>query len=394
MAKKYTSVIGVDLGSQTIKVAEIKLQGRQPILTAIGMAQTPEGTVDQGGVHDSESIGAVVKDLCAASGISVGDAVVSITGNQSVLVRTLDVPNMNQDELKKHMEWEVTRNIPFAESTVVSDFKSFQPDDAAAQNMDVVMAIATQSSAVTLVNLLKRAGKKAAALDVEPLAIARSLDISYNGAFPGKQVCVVEIGHRTTSINIYKDGKLLMPRQVPMGGEMFTRAIADSMSLTFEDAERAKINDMVLPSQAQQAAFNPFGAAPAVSSYNPFADPTDSPAEETAAVEAAPEPAAEATNPYANAVAVTLDELVAEIRRSVDYHRSKGGEVDQVLLAGGASKMKNLDRFLSSALDLPVEMYDPFRSVTMSLKKSEPELVEQSKQDFAVAVGNALHICF
>jgi len=160
MAKKYNSILGVDIGSQTIKIAEVRLQGRQPSVTALGMAQTPEGAVDHIGVHDSESVGQVLKQLCASSGVSVGDVVVSMAGQGSVLVRTLEVPNMNESELKQHMDWEITRNIPFAESTVVSDFKAFPPESAAAQNMDVVMAISPQSAVDLIVDMVKKAGKK------------------------------------------------------------------------------------------------------------------------------------------------------------------------------------------------------------------------------------------
>jgi len=44
-------------------------------------------------------------------------------------------------------------------------------------------------------------------------------------------------GHKTTSINIYRNGKLLMPRQIPIGGEMFTRAIADGLGISMAEAE-------------------------------------------------------------------------------------------------------------------------------------------------------------
>lgn len=398
MAKKYTSVIGVDIGSQTIKVAEVKLQGRKPVLSAYGMAQTPEGAVDHVGLHDSESVGAVLKDLMASCGASVGDVVISMAGQGSVLVRTLEVPSMSDAELKQHMEWEVTRNIPFAESTVVSDFKAFPPSSSDAPNMDVVMAIATQSSVDTALGVLKRAGKKPAALDVEPLSLARSVSISYDGELTGKTVCVVDIGHKTSAINIYRDGQLLMPRQVPVGGEMVTRALADNLGMSFQDAEAMKMQSAELPESGIAAAYNPFGSpAATVQTYNPFAT-DDAPAEPTTAMEAAPEPAATGMSPEGeriyNAISGAMDEFVAEIRRSIDYFRSKGGEVDLVLLCGGGSKVKGMDKFLSSALGLSVELMDPARNISVEARKADGDLLASNRQDFAVAIGNGLHICY
>lgn len=411
MAKKLSSILGVDIGSQTIKIAEVRLQGRQPTVTALGMAQTPEGAVDHIGVHDSESVGQVLKQLCAASCASVTDVVVSMAGQGSVLVRTLEVPNMNDAELKQHMDWEITRNIPFAESNVVSDFKAFPPDSPSAQNMDVVMAISPQSAVDLIIDLCKRAGKKAAALDVEPLGIARALAMGYDGSIGGKNICMVEIGHKTTSINIYRDGKLLMPRQVPIGGEMFTRAIADNLGVSFEEAQDMKHRHGELPRTAASsgpAAFNPFdagGATQAFAPYNPF-DDTPAPAAEDAPAEpapAAPEPApaaasndelsGDAARVY-NAMAGVVDEFAAEVRRSIDYYRSKGGEVDLIMMCGGGSKLKNFSEFLGSAVGLPAEMFDPMKGVSVNAKRADDSIVNDSRQEFAVAVGNGLHICF
>ncbi|MFM9872080.1 MAG: type IV pilus assembly protein PilM [Fimbriimonadaceae bacterium] len=398
MAKRLNSVLGVDIGSQSVKVAEIRLQGGQPVITALGMAPTPQGAVDHIGINDPEQIAVALKQAIMDSGASVGDAVSSLFGQGSVLVRPLEVPNMSESELKDHMAWEFTRNIPFAESTVESDFKSYPLADPASQNLDVVMAIATRSGVEMQVDLLKRAGKKAYALDVEPLSVLRSLVASYGNESGSKTVCVAEIGHKTTSINIFKNDRLLFARSVPVGGEMFTRAIADAKSVSFDDAERMKHEQLTLPEDATPApTFNPFAGSAPVQSYNPFADASEA----TIASDVPPSADAPAAAPVVaddnglyTAVANALDELVAELRRSVDYYKTKGGDVDMMMITGGSAQMKNLDKFLGSALGIPTESMDPYRNVSMSLKKGDPSEFERMKQAFSVAIGNGMHICF
>jgi len=420
MAKKLTGVVGVDVGSQYIKIAEIKMQGSEPTITAIGMAATPEGAVDHTGVYDSDAVGAVLKDLCASSGVTVPHAVVSIAGQASVLVRTLEVPKMSPNELKEHMQWEITRNIPFAESTVVSDYRPLDTEDPGAQNIDVVMAISPQSAVDTLVATIKKSGKQPVAIDVEPLGIARSLKQTHSAEFGQQTVCVVDIGHKTTSINMYKDGKLLMPRQVPIGGEMFTRAIADTMNVSMEEAEQIKQTQASIPASAS-ANYGTSAATAAFQPYNPFGDdappaPADvsmgeavvAEVEETGdageiaaeiveAVEVAPAPvpvsSADSTRIF-NAMAGVLEEFVAEVRRSVDYFRSKGGEVDRIELCGGASKIAGLPQFLSSSIGITTEMYDPLQGITINAKKTEDGTLANNRQDFLIAVGNGLHIAF
>lgn len=396
MAKKLNSVLGIDIGSQTVKVAEIRLQGGQPTVTALGMAPTPEGAIDHVGINDPEQIAVAVKQAIMESGASVPDAVSSLSGQGSVLVRPLEVPNMSEGELKDHMQWEFTRNIPFAESTVETDFKSYPLADPASQNLDVVMAIATRSGVDMQIDILKKAGRKTHALDVEPLSMLRSLSVSYSGESGNKTICVAEIGHKTTSINIYKNERLLFARSVPVGGEMFTRAIADNKGVSTSDAERMKHDQLSLPEDAAPAqAFNPFAGSAPVQSYNPFADPSETTMASDAppVAETAPVPAGDEHGIY-SAVSNALDELVAELRRSIDYYKTKGGEVDMMLVTGGSAQMKNLDKFLGSALGMPVQLMDPYRNVSMSLKKGDPAEYDRLKQSFAVAIGNGMHICF
>jgi type IV pilus assembly protein PilM len=406
MAKKLSSAIGVDLGSRYIKVAEVKLQGRQPVVTALGIAETPEGAVDHMGVHDPKAVGAVLKQLMASSGCTSGDVILSLAGQGSVLVRTLEVPTMNDGELKQHMDWEITRNIPFSESTVVSDYKAFPPDQPGAQNMDVVMAIAPQSVVDMMVDLVKASGKKAGAFDVEPLGLARCLKVGYDTELAGKTVCVVEVGHKTTAINIYKDGRLLMPRQVPVGGEMITRALADGLALGLDEAEQVKCTRAMIPASASQpataastqafAAYNPF-ADTTPAAYNPFA-PDDAGAPAPGAAAPAPASSAPAEDPEVlrvySAMAPIIEELMQEVRRSVDYFRSKGGDIDQILLTGGGCKLKGLDSYLAGILGVNVRLMDPLQGISMSARKADPAMIDNARQDFVVAVGNGLHVAF
>ncbi len=489
MAKKLTSVVGIDIGSHTIKVAELRSKGRTPEVSALGMIATPEGAVDHTGVYNSDAVGDALKELLGQAGVTCGQAMVSIAGQASVLVRTLEVPRMNATELKEHMQWEISRNIPFAESNVVSDFKALSDEDPNSPNMDVVMAIAPQSAIDTLVASVKRGGRSAVGIDVEPLALARSLQVSYEEEFENLVVCVVDMGAKTTSINIYRSGKLLMPRQIPIGGENFTKAIADNLGISMEEAETLKTEKGVIPQSAIESAkaggFEPtFGLPPAVSAptgetqeftpYNPFSDeplpvmPTAFPEPETASEAPAYEPQApgqfesehvteappfadetphvpEAApmvheeehapidftppaheepnftsepNPFEmvesppamsnapvpvdnpeearvfNAFASILEEFMAEVRRSIDYFRSKGGEVNRILLGGGGTKIRGLSEYVSASMSMECDQYDPFQHLTVSEKRVAPGFVDEHKQEFAVAIGTGLHIFF
>ncbi len=458
MAKKLTSVLGIDIGSSKIKICEIKSKGKEPEITALGIVDTPEGAVDHTGIFNPDAVGDALKKVIADAGASSSFAVVTLAGQASVLVRTLEVPKMNPAELKDHMQWEINRNIPFAESTIVSDFKALGGEDPNAQNMDVVMAIAPQSAVDTVLQATKRAGKSTEAIDVEPLSLARTLQQSYDDVDANRTTCIVEVGHKTTSINIYHGAKLLMPRQVPMGGELFTRAIADAMGMGLEDAETAKRDRLTIPEDVADrlAAPNPFdpgfgatdygtpNATQEFSQFNPFADDVpayspDAPAYGSPAPadadpndplgygtpasmdddpadfsSAAPEPANPydaavpyddapgydatpapvADDPLVAAILPILEEFLGEVRRSIDYFRSRGGDVEAIYLTGGGAKLKGLETFLSRSLGITCDAYDPLRRLSSNVRKVAPAFLDEHRNEFAIAIGNGLHIFF
>jgi type IV pilus assembly protein PilM len=411
MAKKLTSALGVDIGSRTIKVAEVRSQNGQAVVTAIGMIPTPEGAVDHTGIFNPEAVAAALKQVIADSGATIPQVVASIQGQSSVLVRILDVPRMAPNELTAHMDWELSRNNPFAEANPMKDYAVLADENPASPNMDVVMAIASPHAIETLMGSVNKSGKKLSIIDVEPLGLARSLQTSHGDEYRGQTVCVVNIGHKSTSINIYRDGKLLMPRTVPVGGDNFTRSIADKLSISMSEAEEMKLAKADISNMAAisaQTAYNPFGSAPVSNAtqdfvaYNPFADdplpaPADAPAPMGAdpAPAAAPVPVGDSETARVNeAMAMELDEFVAEIRRSIDYYRSRGGDVNRLIVAGGGSNMRGLNEFLGGALGIGCDRFDPLAKINISAKKADPGFLDAHRQEFAVAVGNGLHIMY
>lgn len=404
MAKKLSSVLGIDIGSQTIKVAEIRTTGREPSISALGMTATPEGAVDHTGIFNPDAVAGALKALISECGATVNQAVVSIAGQASVLVRTLEVPRMNDDELKEHMQWEINRNIPFAESTVVSDFRKLPEEDPGSANVDVVMAISPQSAIDTIVQAVKKSGRSLAAIDVEPLAIGRCLELCYGDVLGTDPVCVVDMGAKTTAINVYSGGKILMPRQVPIGGDAITSAIAQAMGMSSAEAEQLKQARASIPESAANAS-GMGGATGGFQPFNPFADETS--AFVPPGFEAAPEPSAPAsadplpvpsedaeTMRLFNSFSGVLDEFTGEVRRSIDYFRSRGGDVRRVMLAGGAAKIPGMAQYLSKSLGIECDAFDPTRRLNINVRKVAPGFIDEHKQEFVVAIGNGLHIFF
>lgn len=433
MAKQPGAAVGIDIGTKFIKIAEIRA-GRPPVLTSVGMAPTPEGAVDPGGIIDYAAVAAVIKRLIAESGISTKQAVLSLAGQNAVVVRIPEVPKMSANELRQHMDWEIQRNIPFADTRVQSDYQvinrpNADPND---QNMEVVLAVAQQDAIDGLVSIADGAGLEPYGIDVEPLALGRSLLLSQE-AMRTKNVVIVNFGANSTSVDIYDQGFLSFPRILPLGGESLTRAIAERLMVSDEEAERIKVQDaeVILGQVAQPfspptAGFGGYDTGTTVppTPYDPSATSADPggygapPAEELGTgpdippspwdqPQTAPEPPPAAVPAPSSesmvrkqqvfqAMYPVLDELASELRRSLEYYRSRHADtqIDLIVLCGGSAVIPNLTEMIKNSVGVPTVLANPLSGLQVNVKRHGPDYVVANAHIFPIAIGMALHPLF
>ncbi len=238
-----SAVVGLDIGTDSIKVAEAKY-GRDGItITALGIAQTPAGVIENEIITDPKALGNAIKALLAESGIKTKQVVSSVAGQSKVVVRVIEVPKMSRDELTETMKWEVERQVPFSPSEVVMDFQPLDKPEADpnAQNMEVLLAVAQQDLIDSHVQTLLAAGLKPMAIDIEPLACSRSLIETSQSGLRDEVVAIVNIGANNTDLGVFEMGVLTFPSPpLSIAGMSFTREIAEVLGQTLEEAETTK----------------------------------------------------------------------------------------------------------------------------------------------------------
>jgi type IV pilus assembly protein PilM len=91
------------------------------------------------------------------------------------------------------------------------------------------------------------------------------------------------------------------------------------------------------------------------------------------------------------AIAPVLGELASEIRRSLDYYRSRGAQVsvDRVLLTGGTANLTNLAAFLQNELQAPVAVADPLAGLEVTSRHYDPNYLATLGPSLAIAIGLA-----
>jgi len=396
-----------------------------PVITSAGIGMTPRDTISNGVIVDPDTLGAAVRQLLDQHGVGTKKVISSVASQSSLVVRPIEVPRMTREELAGTMQFEVERHIPFAASEVIMDFQPLVPPEDLPpdqQNMEVLLAVAQEDMIEAHVSTLYRAGLDPVALDVEPLSACRSLiDINRDAGAYDHVYALLNIGANTTDLSIIRGGLLSFTRPVPLAGDNITNAIAEALGYEFHEAERLKIEEGTIYIEGAPALAPPERPAGARPSSEPtfervgFAEEDEERDERGTRVfdlgaetgpsrptqdAARPAPLPSLHRPGAGspgrqvyeAMMPALTELVAEVRRSIEYYANRypDSRVDRILLYGGTARLPNLAEFLSNEVNLPVDIGNPFARIQVDSGGVPPDFVKENACFMPIVVGLAI----
>ena len=244
---KSGTIVGLNIGNAFIKAVEVTSKGGQLSVTGIGVVQTPPESYSNGNVLSVSALAGALRTLWKGAGFNTKATVLSVAGTGSLVVRVIEVPRMTDGELQDNMRVDADRYIPFPPSEVVMDFKALRelPTDPDAPNMEVLLAAAQREIIDLHVGVVQKARLDPRAIDVEPIALARALQLETRALGQmtdyDEVTAVLNIGETGTEISILRGDIVVFTRSVPNGGGQLTSAIAETLGLPPSDAERLKI---------------------------------------------------------------------------------------------------------------------------------------------------------
>lgn len=246
-------VLGLDIGAAYIKAVEMKPGKGGLAITGVGILPTPPGCIVNDEIVDPLVLAAAIKQLLAENNIKTRRVISSVAGQNTVVVRVIDVPKMTEKELSETMRWEIDRHIPFSPEEVVKDYSPITRanEDPNAPNMAVLLAVAQNSLIAGHMQAILQAGLTPVAIEVETLSSARAL-MDVDDAFSTENVVMINMGHTKTDVSIFESGTLSFPRTIPVAGAAITEAVAGRLNIDIADAERLKKQHGEVPADAQK----------------------------------------------------------------------------------------------------------------------------------------------
>jgi type IV pilus assembly protein PilM len=340
-------VLGVDIGSRTVKGVRLRQERDGRVELDGHFFQDLSITSDDFPVRTNRD--EALKAALEVQRLSSSMASAALRDSE-IMTFNLEFPKMKEKELEKVILQEVAEVGGFAAEEHTCDF-IVGPSPVDNPEVMSVRAFAVKKDLVLdQMKSLKKAGLKAQAIESEMMALTAMLE--FNGYIDPKEVAVViDLGESHVSSGLIVDGSLSVTREHGVSFGAVNKALQDQMSISYEQAEKLKAGYDFLAGAEEGAAGH------------------------------------------------ILDEMLTSIIRAnkdaIDYYRElpeSYGRVDRILLVGGASQMKGLDKVHQMLFKIPTIVVNPFRNIDVftSLDEAEQEEITRIGPYMATAVGLAL----
>jgi type IV pilus assembly protein PilM len=345
--RKARSLVGLDIGSSSVKAIELKLSGKSYKVTAFGSEPVPPDSIVDGAIIDGAAVVESIRRLFDSRNIKTKEVAASLSGN-AVIVKKIALPTMTEAELAESIYWEAEQYIPFDIQDVNLDYQILDAGNPAAgkSTMDVLLVAAKKEKIADYTGVIGQAGRAAVVVDVDAFALQNAYEVNY-GFQPGAVVMLLNVGASATNINILQGEQSVFTRDIAIGGNAYTEAVQKELNLAFEQADQLK------------RGLNVEGAS--------FED----------------------ARPVLRAV---TENVMLEVQKTFDFFKASAAseKVDRIVISGGASRAEGFIEMLTERFEAPVEVFDPFKKVAFDAKKFNVNSAEEIGPTVAVAVGLAL----
>ncbi len=345
MASEHDSVWAINIGNNSLKALRLRVAG--DAVEVIGFDNIQHGKILTGsGVKPEEReelIALSLRQFVKQNDLGKDEIIVSVPSENS-FARFVKLPPVEQKRIPEIVKFEAAQQIPFDINDVQWDWQIMTEADSPETKVGI---FAIKSEVVnSLLEHFSNENLTVSYVQMVPMAL-------YNYALydqgdliksESQATVIIDIGAENSDLVVCTPSTVWQ-RCIPMGGNAFTRAIADTFKLNFEKAEKLK-------------------RTAAMSKY---------------------------ARQVFQAMKPVFTDLASEIQRSLGFYNSSNPntKLSRVIALGGGTKMRGLLKYLRQTLQMPVERPDSFKKLAISSDVSAAKFHE-NVCDFGIVYGLAL----
>lgn len=340
------AVIGIDIGSHSIKMVEMRIEKDKPAITGAGYVRMDLSLEREGEIQRR------LKELLSLVKPSTTRCIADISSSdEMVIMRTMFIPEVSPDMSDEEMI-ETTRSeveeqdyLPYPiEKALVSSDLLGRVTSEGEKGVEVFFVAVHKGLPEGRARMMRKLGLRVLAIDVDVLALARLIGMT-GIASDKENVAVVDVGDSKTSLFFYLKGRPIFYPHIPIGGRELTEEISRRLDVKWEEAERLKkeLKDERVRETLISALMRNQG-------------------------------------------------LIQSLKSRFEYHMADYPPPERVILTGGTSQLPFMEGLLSSELSLPVERIKYMDRLDPGRRVEELKVLTDNQALFAIAAGLALKV--
>lgn len=340
---KSNKVIGLDIGTTSIKLAELSVSRNGATLESFAMVPTPAGSVTGGEIHDIASVAMAIQSVVQEAKTKTKNVSTGMWGT-AVIVKKVTMPRMDKKLIKDQIRFEAEQYIPFDLSNVSLAYHELQTN-ASPESMDVLLIAAQNELVVQYSQAVEVAGMKCSVLDVSGFALANTFEFNY-GRLP-ETVGLINFGSTITNFVVIQNGDVVFCRDILVGGANFTNEIHKALGVTVPEAEALKMSASA---------------------------------------------GREVPDDVHSVLSQTNEAVAEEIRNAIDFlgATTNGVSINRFYYSGGASFTPGLVDTIVRTTGIACEPLSPWMKIKGNPKKIDLQYMEQVTSFSPIALGLAL----
>ncbi len=352
---KRFNLVGLDIGSRSIKVGEIADTKKGRSLKKFGMIDVPPGAIEEGTIKDPGAVAELIRELFKQSGIKEQNVALSI-GGFSIIVKNISLQTMTEDQLQDTIQYEAEQYIPFDISDVNLDFQIVGESEHNPDQMDVILVAAKKEMVDDYINLVQMSKLNPVVLDVDAFALQNIYEISYEPDIvvveegeerKEESIALIDIGASKTSLNILKGQSSVFMRDVSLGCGQINEKIISLADCSSEEAENLKFSE---------------------------------------------EPEKITKNDIIEITTSIITDWSTEIRRALDFFYSTYPDehIKSIMISGGGANINEFKELLAEETSTEVQTINPFKNLDLESSRLEPSFLKKVAPQAAICMGLAI----
>ncbi len=245
--RKPNQVLGVDIGSNSIKLCLLKkAKTGELVLSKMTTRSYEKDLLHDGNIIDNAYVAQELKNLMATNGITAKTAA-SALSSYSVITKRITMPFLDKEALESSIQLEVENIIPFPLKDIYYNYYVMGVDEEKEGMMNLLIVAAKKEIVDGYMETFDLAGLNLSVLDVDIFAVTNLVELIYQPK--GYSVLVADVGASVTNIAIVKEVNIEFTREILIGGKYVTNEIARSQKVSPKEAEEKKLalGDDIMP---------------------------------------------------------------------------------------------------------------------------------------------------